>query len=272
MKQAQSRSFSHAAITFLFSLTALAASSAFAQNIAVVNSKPIPKAKADEMVAQAVKQGQANTPELQNAVREQLITREILLQEAAKQGYGSNADIQQQIELARQQVLIGALANDYFKNNPPTDAEVRGQYDALVKEMGNKEYHVRHILVETEPAAKAIITKLKAGAKFEDLAKGTKDTGSAEKGGDLDWAQPSMFVKEFSDAMVKLPKGKFTEVPVKSQFGYHIIRVDDIRDMKAPSFEEAKPQIVQAIMQNQQWQQMKFQALIQDLRGKAKIE
>lgn len=248
------------------------AQTALAQNVAVVNNKPIPKAKADEMVAQAVKQGQQNTPELQNAVRDQLITREVLMQEAAKQGLINNPDVQQQIEQARQQVLIGAMANDYFKNNPPTDDEVKQQYDTLVKEMGSKEYHVRHILVEKEAEAKAIITKLKAGAKFDDLAKGTKDTGSADKGGDLDWAQPSMFVKEFSDAMVKLPKGKFTEVPVKSQFGYHVIRVDDIRDLKVPSFVEAKPQIVQAIMQNQQWQQMKFQALIQDLRGKAKIE
>jgi peptidyl-prolyl cis-trans isomerase C len=246
---------------------------AVAQNLAVVNGKPIPKARADELVAQAVKAGQTDSPELQNAVREQLITRELLLQEAAKAGLQNNPDVQLQMELSRQQVLIAALAQDYFKANPPTDAEVKAQYDQLVKEMPSKEYHVRHILVDKEADAKAIIAKLKSGAKFEDLAKASsKDTGSAANGGDLDWAQPGSFVKEFSNAMVKLPKGKVTDTPVKTQFGYHVIRVDDIRDAKAPTFAEAKPQIIQGMQQNQQWQQAKFRAMIDSLRSKAKIE
>ena len=243
-----------------------------AQNIAVVNNKPIPKAKADTIVAQMVKQGQQDTPELQKAIREDLITREILMQEAEKKGVASDPEVQAQIDRARQQVLIGALAQDYFKANPPTDAEVRQQYDLLVKDVGGKEYKARHILVEKEADAKAIIARLKSGAKFEDLARQSKDPGSAANGGDLDWAPASTYVKEFSDALTKLPKGQVTQAPVKTQFGWHVIRLDDTRDAKIPSFEEAKPQIVGAMSTNQQWQQAKFKAMLDDLRAKAKIE
>lgn len=243
-----------------------------AQNIAVINNKPIPKAKADAIVAQMVKQGQKDTPELQKAIREDLITREILMQEVDKKGLASDPDVQAQVDRARQQVLIGALAQDYFKAHPPTDAEVRQQYDLLVKDVGGKEYKARHILVEKEADAKAIIAKLKAGAKFEDLAKQSKDPGSAANGGNLDWAPASTYVKEFSDALVKLHKGQITQTPVKTQFGWHVIRLDDTRDAKIPSFEEAKPQIVAAMSTNQQWQQAKFKAMLDDLRAKAKVE
>ncbi len=251
---------------------AVAPSFAAAQNVAVVNNKPIPKAKADAIVAQLVKQGQKDSPELQNAVKEDLIRREILMQEAEKKGLAADPDVQAQLDRARQQVLIGALAQDYFKDHPPTDAEIRQQYDLLVKETGGKEYKARHILVEKEADAKAIIDKLKKGAKFEDLAKQSKDPGSAAKGGDLDWAPASTYVKEFADALVKLPKGQYTQVPVKTQFGYHVIRLDDIRDAKVPSFEEAKPQIASAMMANQQWQQAKFEQMLKELRDKAKVE
>jgi peptidyl-prolyl cis-trans isomerase C len=261
-----------ALVALVAGLVAFGPSIAAAQNVAVVNNKPIPKAKADAIVAQLVKQGQQDTPELQTAVREDLIRREILIQEADKKGLAADPDVQAQLDRARQQVLIGALAQDYFKANPPTDAEVRQQYDFYVKEAGGKEYKARHILVEKEADAKAIIAKLKTGAKFEDLAKQSKDPGSAANGGDLDWAPASTYVKEFSDAVVKLPKGQYTQVPVKTQFGYHVIRLDDVRDAKVPSFEEAKPQITAAMMGNQQWQQGKFEAMLKDLRDKAKVE
>ena len=259
-----------AIVATFFSLVVPAIASA--QNIAVVNSKAIPKSKVDAIVAQMVKQGQQDTPELQKAIREDLVTREILMQEAEKKGVASDPEVQAQIDRARQQVLIGALAQDYFKANPPTDAEVRQQYDLLVKETGGKEYKARHILVEKEADAKAIIAKLKTGAKFEDLAKQSKDPGSAANGGDLDWAPASTYVKEFSDALVKLPKGQYTQTPIKTQFGWHVIRLDDSRDAKIPSFEEAKPQITGAMVANQQWQNAKFKAMLDDLRAKAKIE
>ena len=262
-----------ALVTAVFAAVfAFAPALAAAQNVAVVNNKPIPKAKADAIIAQLVKQGQQDSPELQTAVREDLVRREILMQEAEKKGIAADPDVQAQLERARQQVLIGALAQDYFKASAPTDAEVRQQYDLLVKETGGKEYKARHILVEKEVDAKAIIEKLKKGGKFEDLAKQSKDPGSAANGGDLDWAPASTYVKEFSEALVKLPKGQYTQVPVKSQFGYHVIRLDDVRDAKVPSFEEAKPQIASAMMANQQWQQAKFEQMLKDLRDKAKVE
>ena len=190
MTSVRSRSTYAAALlaTVATAFSMLVPVAAHAQNIAVVNNKPIPKVKADTIVAQMVKQGQQDTPELQKAIREDLITREILMQEAEKKGVASDPDVQAQIDRARQQVLIGALAQDYFKANPPTDAEVHQQYDLLVKDVGGKEYKARHILVEKEADAKAIIAKLKAGARFEDLAKQSKDPGSAANGGDLDWA------------------------------------------------------------------------------------
>jgi len=251
---------------------AVGPSIAAAQNVAVVNNKPIVKARADAIVAQLVKQGQQDSPELQNAVREDLIRREILMQEADKKGLAADPEVQAQLDRARQQVLIGALAQDYFKANPPTDADVRTQYDILVKETGGKEYKARHILVEKETDAKAIIAKLKSGGSFEELAKQSKDPGSAANGGDLDWAPAATYVKEFSEALVKLPKGTYTQVPVKTQFGYHVIRLDDVRDAKVPSFDEAKPQIASAMMGNQQWQQAKFEQMMKDLRDKAKVE
>jgi peptidyl-prolyl cis-trans isomerase C len=194
------------------------------------------------------------------------------MQEAEKKGIAADPDVQAQLDRARQQVLIGALAQDYFKANAPSDADVRQQYELLVKETGGKEFEARHILVEKEADAKAIIAKLKTGAKFEDLAKQSKDPGSAANGGDLGWAPASTYVKEFGDALGKLKKGETTQTPVKTQFGYHVIRLDDVRDAKVPSFDEAKPQIASAMMSNQQWQQAKFEQMVKDLRDKAKVE
>jgi peptidyl-prolyl cis-trans isomerase C len=244
-----------------------------AQNIAVVNGKPIPKAKADELVAELVKSGKPDSPELQQAVRERLITGEILMQEADKDGLITNPEVKLQLEQARQQVLIGALAQEYFKAHPPTDEQMHAQYDEIVKTLPTKEYHAHHILVDTEPAAVAIIAKLKAGGNFEELAKAqSKDPGSASSGGDLGWNSPATFDKTFADAMVKLPKGKFSPTPVKTSFGYHVIRLDDVRDAKLPTFDEAKPQIAQLMMQDQKWQEEEFRAMLAELRAKAKVE
>jgi peptidyl-prolyl cis-trans isomerase C len=261
-----------ALITMVAAVLAVAPTFAFAQNLAIVNNKPIPKSRADAVIAQLVRQGQQDSPELENAVRDDLISREVLMQEAEKKGLAADPDVQAALEKQRQQVLISALAQDYFKANAPTDADVRQQYDLLVKETGGKEYEARHILVEKEADAKAIIAKLKTGAKFEELAKQSKDPGSAANGGELGWAPATTYVKEFGDALTKLKKGEVTQVPVKTQFGYHVIRLDDIRDAKIPTFEEAKPQIANAMMTNQQWQQAKFQEMVKSLREKAKIE
>lgn len=245
----------------------LFSSAVFAQNIAVVNGKPIPKARADAIVAEMVKGGQQKTPQLEQMVKDELIKREVMMQEADKLGITTSDDVKTQLELARQSVIIRALFADYQKRHPVTDADIKAEYDKFKAQTGDKEYHARHILLDSEAAAKDVIAKLKAGAKFEQLAKTlSKDPGSAANGGDLDWAPPSAYVKEFSDAMVKLGKGQTTQTPVKTQFGWHVIRLEDTRAAKIPSMEELKPQI------QQQLTQQKLQAFQAELMAKAKIE
>lgn len=224
----------------------LAAPVVLAQNIALVNGKPVPKARLDAMLSQLAKQGQPQNPELADKVKEQLVLREIYAQEAEKRGIGATEDYRQQMEFARQSVLIQTLFADYEKKNPSTEAEARAEYDKIKAANGDKEFRARHILVEQEAEAKAIIAQLKGGANFEDLAKkNSKDPGSAENGGDLDWASPGNYVPEFSAAMTKLAKGQYTPEPVKSQFGYHIIKLEDVRSTQFPPFEEVKAQIIQ---------------------------
>ncbi len=242
------------------------ASIAFAQNAAIVNNKPIPKEKVDEFIQVLVSQGRPDTPELRAAVRDELIARELFVQEADKKGLARNTDVQRQLENARQEILIRGLIREHLKSNPITDPEIQAEYDRLKTQVGEKEYRPSHILVESEDEAKTIIAQLKKGAKFEELAKQSKDPGSAQSGGDLDWNTPGTFVKEFSDAMVQLEKGKYTETPVKSQFGYHVIRLDDVREAEAPPLEQVRPQIQQEL------ERQRVQQLQQDLRAKAKIQ
>jgi peptidyl-prolyl cis-trans isomerase C len=248
-------------------LAAFAAAPAFAQNIAVVNGTPIPKARADALIDQLVHQGQQNTPQLQTAVREELVNREILMQEALRRGLPNRPDIKAQIAVAQQTVVLRALIEDFVKTNTPSDAEVTARYNALIKDAGGKEYHLHHILVDNEQQAKDLIAKIKAGASFEDLAKQfSKDPGSGKNGGDLDWSDPKAYVPEFADAATHLQKGQMTDTPVHTQFGWHIIRVDDVRNITPPPLEQVRPQIVQQI------QQEKLQAFEEGLRKNAKIQ
>ena len=196
-----------------------------------------------------------------------MIAREIFMQEAKKRGLEGSAEYKNQLELARQTILIRELFADYQKKNPVTDAEIQAEYDKFVAANSGKEYKASHILVESEDQAKSIIAQINKGAKFEEIAKKeSKDPGSGAKGGDLDWANPSNYVAEFTEALVKLKKGEMTAVPVKSQFGWHIIRLDDTRDAQLPKLDEVKPQIAQ------QLQQQKLAKFQEDLRTKAKVQ
>ncbi|MDR2336423.1 peptidylprolyl isomerase [Diaphorobacter ruginosibacter] len=238
-----------------------------AQNLAIVNGKPVPKERAEALKQQVEKSGRPITPEVEGQIKEEVIAREIFMQEAKKRGLEGSADYKAQMELARQTILIRELFADYQKKNPVTDADIQAEYDKFVASNSGKEYKASHILVETEDQAKALISQIEKGAKFEELAKKeSKDPGSGARGGDLDWASPSNYVAEFTEAMVKLKKGEMTHVPVKSQFGYHIIRVDDVRDAQLPKLEEVKPQIAQ------QLQQQKLAKFQEELRSKAKIQ
>jgi len=207
-----------------------------------------PQSQFDFMLKERLAQGGQDTPELRNAIREELNTRELLMREAKKANLDKNPDVKQQMDLASQTVLVRAYVTDWIKKNPIPDAELKKEYDAIKAQMGDKEYKVKHILVDKEDEAKDIIAQLQKGAKFDDLAKArSKDPGSKDRGGDLDWNAPGGFVKPFSDAMVATPKGKFTATPVQTQFGYHVILVEDIRDAKVPSFDEVKPQLTQRV-------------------------
>jgi peptidyl-prolyl cis-trans isomerase C len=206
-----------------------------------------PKPYFDFLLKERLAQGQPDTPELRNAIRDELNTRELLVREAKKKGLDKNADVKNQIDLAGQTVLVRAYVADWIKANPIPEAALRKEYDTIKSQMGDKEYKVRHVLVEKEDEAKEIITALQKGEKFEKLAERSKDPGSKANGGDLDWNAPGNFVKPFSEAMVKLPKGKFTTQPVQTQFGWHVIAVDDVRDAKIPSFDEVKPQLQQRL-------------------------
>jgi peptidyl-prolyl cis-trans isomerase C len=240
---------------------------AFAQNVAVVNGKPVPKARVDALKSQIQKTGRPVSAEMDNMLKEEVIAREVFMQEAQRRGLDATDDYKAQLELARQTILIRELFADYQKKNPVSDAEIQGEYDKFVAANGGKEYRTRHILVENEADAKKIIADIKKGQKFEDIAKKqSKDTGSATNGGDLDWATPNSYVPEFSQAILKLNKGQMTQEPVKSSFGWHVIRVDDIREAQLPKFEEVKPQIAQQL---QQQRLAKFQ---EELRAKAKVE
>jgi len=240
---------------------------ALAQNVAIVNGKPVPKARLDVLAQQLVASGRPVTPDLEPQLREEVIAREIFMQEAQKQGLDGSPDYKSQLELARQAILIRLLFDNQRKQNAVSDADVQTEYDKFVTASSAKEYKARHILVETEPEAVKIIADLGKGAKFEDIAKKqSKDPGSGANGGDLDWANPSSFVPEFSEAMIKLKAGETTAAPVKSQFGYHIIRVEEIRQAQLPKIDEVKPQITQ------QLQQQRLQKYQEDLRAKAKIE
>jgi len=219
-----------------------------------------PQAYFDFMLKQRVAAGQPDTPELRQAIKDELNTRELVVREAKKQGLDKT--LKTEMDLTSQTVLVRTFVADYVKAHPIPDAAVHAEYDKIKSQMGDKEYKVRHILVDNEAEAKDIIAALQKGEKFEKLADRSKDTGSKANGGDLDWNAPSNFVKPFSDAMVATPKGKFTTTPVQTQFGWHVIEVDDIRDAKIPGFDEVKPQLLQR-MQAQQVDQY-----LKDLRSK----
>lgn len=242
------------------------AASSGSTKIATVNGVAIPKARADAIIKERAQQGMPDSEDMRKAIRDELINREIIVQEATRRGMTKGADIQSQIEMARQAVIVGAFLQDFVKDHPVTEDVIKAEYEKVKSQMGSKEYKARHILVEKDTEAKEIIIKLKKGDRFEELAKVSKDPGSKDKGGDLDWNTPANYVKPFSDALVKLEKGKYTEVPVQSQFGFHVIQLDNVRDVKIPGMDEVKAGLQQRLQQQQ------LEKAVADLRAKAKIE
>ncbi len=232
-----------------------------------VNGKEIPAHRYEWMMRRALSQGQQDSPELQKNIKESLIRSEIVSQEAAKLGLEKHPEVAIQLDMARQQLLGAVYVQDYLKKNPITDEKLKSEYNVKVKDVGDKEYKAQHILVQKEEDAKEVIAQLKKGGDFAKLAKDKSiDTGSKESGGSLDWSTPGSFVKEFSEAMAKLKKGEYTQAPVKTQFGYHVIKLEDTRPLKPPPFDEIKERI------RQEQSQATVKKMIDDLRGKAKVE
>lgn len=250
-------------------LTALAINPAFAEDksAAMVNGVSIPQSRIDLRVKAAAAQGQPDSPELRKAVREDIINIEVMAQEAMKMGLEKNPEVIQQNELAMQSILVNAYVQEYLKNHPISDDQLTQEYEKLKSNLGTQEYNARHILVKTEAEAKDIITQLGKKGNFDKLAADkSKDAGSAAHGGSLDWQVPSTFAQPFAAALVKLKKGEYTKEPVETQFGWHVIKLDDTRTLKLPSMEELKPQMQQRL------QQQALMGEIAALRAKAKIE
>ncbi|MDP1534902.1 MAG: peptidylprolyl isomerase [Rubrivivax sp.] len=263
----KSKTFALRASLALVATALLLPLAAQAQNIAIVNGKPVPKARLEVLLQQAARAGQPVSPEMQAQARDQVVLREIFVQEAEKRGIATLADYKSQMELARQSILIRELFEDFKRKNPVTDAAAKVEYDKFKAQATGTEYRARHILVEKEDEAVGLIAQIKGGAKFEDLAKKhSKDPGSGENGGDLDFAKSDAYVPEFGQALAKLAKGEMTATPVKSQFGFHIIRLDDTRDAPFPAFDEVKGQLVQRM------EQTRLQQFQEDMRAKAKTD
>ncbi len=250
--------------TLAFALAVGFAAPAALAQVAKVNGVTIPQARSDALVREAAAQGRQDNPELRNLVKQRLIESEVLAQEAVKLGLNKNAEVSTQLELARQTVLIRAYVNDVAKRNPPTEDALRKAYEQSKDQPGAREYKARHILVPTEAEAKTLITQINGGADFAKLAaEKSRDEGSKAQGGELNWSPATGYVRPFGEAMTQLKKGAMTTAPVQSQFGWHIIRLDDKRPL---SYEALKPQLQQLV------QQETVQKTIADLRAKAKVE
>jgi peptidyl-prolyl cis-trans isomerase C len=238
----------------LFAAACAIAIPAYAQTIATVNGTAITQDKLDQFVALLIAQGAQDTPELRTQVKQEMVNRLVAVQAAEKAGITKQADVQQEIELARQGILVRALMADYLKKNPVTDAKVQAEYDKIKKEQaGKQEYKLRHILVKEQKAAEDLTAALKAKKITFDAAakKDSLDPGSGKNGGDLGWGPATNYVPEFAEAVQGLKKGGMTDKPVQTQFGWHIIQVDDTREVKFPELSEVKPQIEEMLRQQQ---------------------
>jgi peptidyl-prolyl cis-trans isomerase C len=238
-----------------------------AQNLAIVNGKPVPKARVDALIQQAKRAGQQMGPELEAQARDQVVLREIFVQEAERRGIAQRPAYRDQMELARQSILIRELFEEQRTKNPVTDEQAKAEYDKFKAQASGTEYRARHILVESEDEAKKLIAQIKGGASFEELAKKhSKDPGSGANGGDLDFAKADAYVPEFGKAMTALQKGQMTETPVKSDFGWHIIKLEDTREAPFPPFDDVKAQLQQRL------EQQRLQQFQEELRAKAKTD
>jgi peptidyl-prolyl cis-trans isomerase C len=235
---------------------------------ATVNGIAISKNRVDMIVKQGLASGQPDSPELRKGIIDKLAMQTLIAEEAVKKGLDKSAEVLDQIDLTRQSILANAYVQDLLKNSAASEEALKAEYEKIKATISGTEYKARHILVEKEGEAKEIIAKLKKDpASFAKLAMDkSKDTGSKASGGELGWFDLSRMVPEFGAAVSKLDKGAITQAPVKTQYGYHVIQVEDSKPIEAPPFEEVKPQLAQHLQQQSVKKQM------DDLKAKAKIE
>jgi peptidyl-prolyl cis-trans isomerase C len=209
---------------------------------------------------------QSLTPDQQNQVLDELITMQIMAAQGEKDGLQSDPEVTANLALLHMRVLADAESQKFVKSTTPSDTDLHAEYETAVSQMDKNEYHARHILVATKDQAEQVIKKLKSGAKFEDLAKTqSTDTGSKNNGGDLGWFTTSRMVKPFADAVKNLKKGELSP-PVQTQYGWHVIQLEDTRDAAPPPFDQVKQQLTDAVLRK------KLQAYVEDLKKQAKIE
>lgn len=235
--------------------------------VATVNGVEIPGSYADFMASrQEGRQAAKNPKQMRTAIRENLVNREVVVQEAKRSELLDKPEVKTELALVQQAAIVRIFMREWLKSNPVTDEDVRKAYDDARGKAGGREYRAHHILVDSEDGALQIIDALNGGASFESLAKQSKDPGSRARGGDLGWALPTIYVKPFADALTALEKGQTTAAPVKTRFGYHVIRLDDVREVKVPPFDQIQQRI------RQQLTQRKVAARVGALRDKAEIQ
>jgi peptidyl-prolyl cis-trans isomerase C len=235
--------------------------------IASVNGEPIGHDMFEFYVKNTVGKPSAElSPEQRSQALDNLVRGEVIAQQALKDGLDKAGDAPSELALSRLQILQQAGALHYLDDKKPTDAEEKAEYDAQVGQLPKTEYHARHILVKTQEEAQKIIDQLKKGAKFEDLAKKNSIDSSKDQGGDLGFFSPRSMVPQFSAAVEGLKKGEYTQTPVQTQFGWHVIQLVDTRDSPVPPFDQVKDKVAQFV------QQKKFRAYEDDLIKQAKVE
>jgi peptidyl-prolyl cis-trans isomerase C len=234
--------------------------------VATVNGKQLSSELLDVFV-KAVSGGAQEPPsdEQKAQMLDQLINMTLAAQSAEKDGLAKDSAVQARLDLLRTQILAEAASEKFVKANPISEEELKAEYDTQVAAMP-KEYKARHILVEKKETAESIIRELQAGGDFAKLAEKESKDSSAKSGGDLGWFSPQTMVKPFADAVAALEKGKYTTEPVQSEFGFHVILLEDIRSPEVPAFDQVKPQVEMFA------QRKKLQGYIDGLRAAAKIQ
>lgn len=235
-------------------------------NVATVNGKPIKQSLVDYISKDATARGQNVDANVRSIIVNKLISSELVVQEAQKQGLDKQPDYIAKEELLRRELLVNTYIENFLKKTTVSEADLKSEYEKFKQQVGDKEFSARHILVSTEAEAKDVIAQLGKGGDFAKLAKEkSKDPGSKDKGGDLGWFPPAAMVKPFSDAVGTLKKGQVTPTPVQTQFGWHVIKLEDTRTAQPPAYDKVKDNL------KKQVQQRNLEKMLSDLRAKAKI-